>query len=233
MIIMPVYLNESMTREPHGTETESIGQHNERTGFCGQMLSGIGKVLDAGCNSGFFADDLKDAEYYGIDDDPVLIEMAKRKGLNVRLGDIKSLPFDDDFFNGVFCGEMIEHVSVEEAGNVLRELRRVIKDDGVMYLTSPLAMGDGDRINKLAYGHKCPFLEYLWKHHAAEYDCYDLRTVLLTYGFRVTDVWFWSKRRKLDMSKASLRWTQILKCYPLLRKSLKAGEFENVNLHFL
>ena len=50
-------------------------------------------------------------------------------------GDLRALPFDDASFDLVVCFEAVEHV--EDSGRALDELRRVLRPNGVLAVSSP------------------------------------------------------------------------------------------------
>lgn len=87
------------------------------------------RVLDVGCGAGTFlrmAADLA-AEVFGIDASEALIGLARESlpGADLRVGDMESLPFEDDFFDLVtgfnsffFAADMV---------GALREAERVAK----------------------------------------------------------------------------------------------------------
>ena len=54
---------------------------------------------------------------------------------NFVLGDAHTLPYKDNTFESVFLVEVIEHV--DNPTKVLREIRRVLKKNGKLYLTTP------------------------------------------------------------------------------------------------
>jgi SAM-dependent methyltransferase len=47
------------------------------------------------------------------------------------------LPFRDGTFRFVNCSHVVEHVPYDEVGGLLRELRRVMYRDGVLYVAAP------------------------------------------------------------------------------------------------
>lgn len=64
---------------------------------------------------------------------------SKRLG-TVRLDATKRLPFDDGQFHYIFSEHMIEHLSFEDGGKMLRECRRVLQpgpDGGKIRITTP------------------------------------------------------------------------------------------------
>ena len=97
-----------------------------------------GKLLDAGCSSGKFSARFiqKGYDVYGIDYAEKRVNEAKQNGLKAVVCDItKKLPFDDEFFDIVLAGELIEHVV--DTDGLLSEFNRVLKTHGVLIITTP------------------------------------------------------------------------------------------------
>jgi SAM-dependent methyltransferase/glycosyltransferase involved in cell wall biosynthesis len=98
------------------------------------------KVLDVGCNDGTFMRMLKekrDCYVYGVDIAENPLSVAKDSGLNVQYADAHHLPFDDRTFDVVILSEVISHVHNPE--EVLAEIRRVLKKNGVLLGSAPHA----------------------------------------------------------------------------------------------
>lgn len=96
-------------------------------------------VLDVGANSGEFMKMLlerrKGVKVKGIDLSEVAVQKAKEKGLDVILGDGESLPFEDASFDYVVLMEVIVHV--HDPKKLLKEIKRVLKKDGVLLGSAP------------------------------------------------------------------------------------------------
>lgn len=91
------------------------------------------KTLDIGCNKGLFLMYCS-KESVGIDIDKLMLEEAKKKGLNVIYHDAEEkLPFDDNEFDAVNIRQCIEHIS--NPLKVLKEIYRVLKPEGKIVLT--------------------------------------------------------------------------------------------------
>jgi len=65
-------------------------------------------------------------------------QVAREHGNAVVQGDATSLPFTSDSFEGVYCSDLIEHLDVCRAMELLRELGRVLRPGGRLVLSGPL-----------------------------------------------------------------------------------------------
>lgn len=96
------------------------------------------RVLEVGCGAGNVLERVVGAELTGIDLCDHLLEKANsRLGARARLikADATSLPFDDSYFNIVYCTEVLEHVLDPRA--VIAEMRRVLRSDGIAVVSVP------------------------------------------------------------------------------------------------
>ncbi len=92
-----------------------------------------GRILDAGCGSGYLANELGLRNAWFLD---LAFEQVKRCREAVVSGffiqaDLEHLPFRDQSFNGVICSNVLHYTGL--AG--LKELLRVTKNGGQMLLT--------------------------------------------------------------------------------------------------
>jgi len=117
-------------------------------------------VLDAGCGLGRMAFALahylgRDGRYEGFDISPAFIESASKRfssfpNFNFRKVDVYNkaynrhgklraadftFPYDDDSFSFVLCNSVFTHMLKAEVANYLKELRRVIREDGRCFAT--------------------------------------------------------------------------------------------------
>lgn len=106
-----------------------------------QRLVAGGTVLDAACGSGYGSSMLaQEASFvYALDRDPAAIAYARSHyvadNLEYIRGSVAQLPFDDARFDAVVTFETIEHVPDYDL--FLREIRRVLKRDGLLILSTP------------------------------------------------------------------------------------------------
>lgn len=107
-------------------------------------------ILDVGCGAGYFLFLMREkyrAQGYeplvaGIDISPhqvsYMAERMRREGVPrviAATGNGEYLPFADESFDLVTCSEVIEHI--RNPGRALEEMRRVLKPDGMLLLSTP------------------------------------------------------------------------------------------------
>lgn len=101
----------------------------------------IQKILDIGCNDGKISVAIRNAtgadELFGIDINEFALKSAQSKGINTIKLDIdrELLPFDDNFFDAIYCGEFIEHV--HDTDHLLDEIYRTLNVGGICVLDTP------------------------------------------------------------------------------------------------
>lgn len=99
------------------------------------------RVLDLGCGPGTISVGLAKAidpgELHGVDMEESQIELARavaasqgRENAIFHVGDVTSLPFDDDFFDVAHCHNVLMHIP--DTGAVLTEVKRVLKPGGLI-----------------------------------------------------------------------------------------------------
>ncbi len=93
-------------------------------------------VLDIGCGSGLFIKmaHARGAAITGIDVSGELLGIARQRNPTATLlnQDMEYLPFDNNGFDLVTCFNSIQYA--EDVLNVLKEIKRVLKDDGKLVI---------------------------------------------------------------------------------------------------
>jgi ubiquinone/menaquinone biosynthesis C-methylase UbiE len=103
------------------------------------------KFLDVGCGAGYamkMARETRHCESSGIDPEPRSHGVGRYvntlvQNENILQGFAESLPFDDQTFDVVYSSHVLEHVNDEQKS--LSEMRRVLKDDGILIIGVPTA----------------------------------------------------------------------------------------------
>lgn len=113
-----------------------------------RQISGL-NILDIGCGTGetltFLQGYLDNPKLYGVDNSPVAISFAKKRGhYHIQKVDAQKLPFPDKTFDTILLLDVIEHVK-DDTG-VLVEAKRVLKKKGQIIITAPA-------------------LQFLWSNH--------------------------------------------------------------------
>jgi ubiquinone/menaquinone biosynthesis C-methylase UbiE len=95
-------------------------------------------VLEVGCGAGHILERVKKGKLHGIDISEIQIKRAKeRLGDSVELNKApgEKIPYNDKYFDKILCSEVIEHVL--DPDPLLREMKRVLKDDGILSFSIP------------------------------------------------------------------------------------------------
>jgi ubiquinone/menaquinone biosynthesis C-methylase UbiE len=104
----------------------------------------VKRVLDLGCGSGRHLVYLAKHGFdvYGIDIAESGIKIAKKwlrkEGLkaNLKIWNIfKRLPYKDNFFDAIICIRTLNHGKIEWIRKCIREMRRVLKTNGLIFVT--------------------------------------------------------------------------------------------------
>ncbi len=99
-----------------------------------------GKILEGGCGIGQYVAHYhrKGYDIEGIDYSKAAIERILNydKTLPVKMADVRSLPYPDNFFTAYYSGGVVEHFE-EGPRDVLREAARVLKPGGVLLISVP------------------------------------------------------------------------------------------------
>ena len=185
-------------------------------------LVGTGRtVLDLGCLDGTVGVLLlrRGNVVHGIDAAAPAVEVAVRRGIQARVGNLEErLDFPDAMFDVVFAGEVLEHIFDVDA--LLAEAHRVLKPGGHLVATTPNLAALGRRI--LLLMNRNPHIEISFAdENAAGHIRYFIRRTLFEllrkHGFRVTD--YTSDVVNFDRS-GRLHSLWLARFFPPLGKSL-------------
>lgn len=112
--------------------------HRQRLELVSKNITGK-KILDAGCGEGHLILEMQKhhkADYFGVDITDVALEKARKKcKANFTNQDLTKMSFKDETFDCVTCSEVLEHIY--EYRKVLKELKRVLKKNGLLIITFP------------------------------------------------------------------------------------------------
>lgn len=121
-------------------EGDAAIEHLHRYAIAVDLAEGK-TVLDVACGEGYgsFLLSQKAARVVGVDLSPAAIEHAQMahpaENLEFLLGSCTDLPLEADSVDMVVSFETIEHI--EEQERMLEEIRRVLRPDGVLLISTP------------------------------------------------------------------------------------------------
>ena len=128
-----------------------------------------GRVLDFGCGTGHLLKELlgRGLECYGADSSDEAVARVNKdfsafaNWRGAELTERFTTHHPDHFFDLVTCLETLEHLPEESAASLFRELRRILKPGGMLFLTVPFAE---DLERETIYCPFCQSLFHRWQH---------------------------------------------------------------------
>lgn len=114
--------------------------------------NGLKTILDLGCGEGRNARYLtsKGFAVHGIDLSREAIKMAKSQdsSSNYFVGDMKKLPYPDDFFDCTISTQTIFHGTISEIRQTIREIFRVNRKGSLIFITLQPIEGNEYRMGR-------------------------------------------------------------------------------------
>ena len=140
-----------------------------------------GRVLEIGCGSGVEGDALtkKGFSYVGTDISKGYLECAKRLYPNLELHQMNAyeIKFADNSFDGLWAGNVLYHLPKARIAEALREIFRVVRHDGLVFITLPV--GNEEKMwKKYSFGYES---ERLFSFYTVE----EAASLFVRSGFRV------------------------------------------------
>lgn len=111
---------------------------------------GVKSVLDVGCGTGIHLMELAKLNFkvIGIDGSTVAVRLARNTFKRKRLfgkfivGNVhQRLPFKNDYFDAVISLRTINHGDFREIARAIDEIRRVLKENGIVFITVQKVIG--------------------------------------------------------------------------------------------
>ena len=196
------------------------GQDDSRVQAILPLVGRVGRVLDVGCLDGTIGElFLKSGnDVYGLDASEPAVAKAVQCGIKAQLGNVEQrFPFEDDYFDAVFAGEIIEHIF--DVDMMLSEIFRVLKPGGHFVVTTPNLAALGRRLMLLLNIN--PHIEISFTGNAAGHIRYFVKNtfyeILEKHGFKVEV--FRSDVVNFNAS-GSLKSLALARVFPTLGKSL-------------
>lgn len=181
-----------------------------RVDFVVQNLAG--DILDVGFVACTLHEEIKKRfpaeQIFGVDTEPV------PDNPNYKRGSAEQIPFENERFDSVMAGELIEHLHDPES--FVREANRVLKKNGKLVLTTP---NRKSLINRLTRAYHAPL-------HFSLFSVPELESLLEKNGFVVEQLfclpyneesspgsrhkWFYAVRKTLHFSLPALLQEEIV-----------------------
>lgn len=155
--------------------------------LCAPLLP-PGRVLDLGCGVGHSFSELAPRESVGLDLDAGALAEQQRETV---VADMREIPFPEGSFASVLSVQSIEHVA--ESERVLREVARVLEDDGVAVFVTP---------NRLTFARPDEIVDPF---HYVEYDPAELRAVCEAFFAQVELRGLFGSARYLELVEGQRR----------------------------
>lgn len=111
--------------------------------FSDYLLVKDKKIIEIGCSTGICANEIinmRHNEYFGIDIEKKYIEKARSLFPNGQFicQDARNLKFDDGFFDIAIFNGVAHHMSDVLFKDCLKEIKRVIKNNGFVLISEPV-----------------------------------------------------------------------------------------------
>jgi 2-polyprenyl-3-methyl-5-hydroxy-6-metoxy-1,4-benzoquinol methylase len=132
------YSGEYYTPWLENQRTQRIKMWKSRLQTLNSFARRKGKLLDVGCGEGLFLElaSKNGWNIAGTEISPFAVTYGKgRLGLNILQGELINIGFPDNKFDAVTMWHVLEHTTNPLV--ILKEIRRILKDDGVFILAIP------------------------------------------------------------------------------------------------
>lgn len=149
-----------------------------------------GKLLDIGCNLGFFVAAAQKQGYLasGIDLSTACTEYARSVlGVDAIAGELTTAGYGDKSFDIVTLWDVLEHIATPRS--FLREVGRILRDDGAVIVQTPNADSTMARLT----GDRWSW--WTVPDHLFHYTPRSLPLLLAQAGFSVTELHTWDPTR--------------------------------------
>ena len=139
-----------------------------------------GKALDAGCGAGrdvgYF--DEEGLDVLGIDMSEGLLNEAKERFPESKFEkmDFQKTSFQEESFDGIWCMASLSDVPKKETNKAIKEFKRIIKPDGIIYAATKKGEGEG-LIKKQKYGDSPRFYSLFTQE--------ELEKIFINEGFEI------------------------------------------------
>ncbi len=111
-----------------------------------ELCGSSNKILSLGVHSGYLTNLITEKNsVQGIDLPNVVEKFRDKYNFEVFSGSVEDLPFEDNSFDIVFCGNLLPHL--DSPAQCIRESFRVLKEKGMIIITTPTLYIGGETFN--------------------------------------------------------------------------------------
>ena len=174
-----------------------------------------GRVLDVGCAAGFFLEVVQKQGWQacGVELSDYAASFARNElKLNVRTGELAAAKFEPGYFDVITFFDVIEHVGNPKG--LVAEANRILKDDGLIVITTP----NIDSFCARAFKDRFHLLDPL---HLSYFSPKTLEKLLKAEGFKIVKIEYpYFKTPYFNAKELSrLTWNLLLlkMIYPIAR----------------
>lgn len=135
------------------------------------------KILDCGCGEGVLVEEFKSKGYdiEGID--------KNYESEFVKAGDITNMEYPDNQFDVVLLLDVLEHLPYNEQYSALKEIKRVLKNQGTLILSMPNIANMSARLKLLILGELSRTdKDY---NHLGERTFKEIKRILIQHNFSI------------------------------------------------
>ena len=175
--------------------------------FIRRYVKKNGAILDAGCGTGGMLDLLKPDYPFvvGIDHARIALKYCKLNGIDsVLQGAIESLPFAEGAFHGVVSLDVLYHEGVKDDITALKEIVRVLKPSGYVFLQLPAYEWMRSAHDRMAHASR----RYTERRVREMLVSCDLRIVRITYRVCILFPLAFIQRKLLRSQDSDMRETK-------------------------
>lgn len=140
------------------------------------------RILDIGAGCGFFLEIAKQEgwEVVGTEISKHCVELCEEKGIEMHLGELASIPLDENSLDAVVSLEVIEHLS--DPSHFVSEIHRILRPGGITYISTP-------NFNAiLRYRLKAVYDVISYPIHLCYFTKKTIRKIFSSNGFKVKKV---------------------------------------------
>ena len=183
------------------------------------------KVVELGCGNSdllsYVKEKYPDCEVYGLDFSEVVVKEMNEQFPDIyyKVGDALKTPYQDNYFDVVMAGELIEHM--ENPDDLVKEMSRICKENGTISVSTPF--------RETTWRHEVP------KEHIWEFDRQDMIDIFSKYGKPEIKLFIGSKAHivvNCELGKTSdnpyIKYKKLRTEKQIISSKLKGIDFDSI-----